>query len=58
MREILNFIYSKAGVNPFDAYKGHYGMITGLHFHPQGSFSELFLTSSVDWTVKLWKVKV
>ncbi|KAI8616708.1 hypothetical protein BC830DRAFT_1228136 [Chytriomyces sp. MP71] len=38
----------------------HDGMITSLHFHPlHGSvdFSDLFLTSSVDWTVKLWKAK-
>ncbi|KAI8810081.1 WD40-repeat-containing domain protein [Cladochytrium replicatum] len=45
---------SKAGINPFDSYKGHYGMVTGLHFHPM---SDLFLTSSVDWTVKLWRAK-
>lgn len=50
----------KAGINPFDIYKGHWGPITGLHFHPidgQMDFSDLFLTSSVDWTVKLWRAK-
>lgn len=34
--------------------------VMGLHFHPtSGSvdFSDLFLTSSVDWTVKLWRAK-
>ncbi|CAG8452007.1 5046_t:CDS:10 [Scutellospora calospora] len=45
----------KAGINQCDFYKGHWGPVTGLHFHPKiGSedfeFNDLFLTSSVDWT--------
>jgi dynein intermediate chain len=51
---------SKAGLNQLDVYKGHNGPVTGLHFHPLHGpidFSDLFLTSSVDWTVKLWKSK-
>ncbi|KAF8328449.1 WD40-repeat-containing domain protein [Cantharellus anzutake] len=51
---------SKAGLNQHDIYKGHSGPIMGLHFHPlEGSidFSDIFLTCSVDWTVKLWKAK-
>ncbi|CAO3625999.1 unnamed protein product [Cunninghamella echinulata] len=51
---------SKAGINQYDTYRGHYGAITGLHFHPLSGpvdFSDLFLTSSVDWTVKLWRSK-
>ena len=54
-------IYRKAGIYPYDVYKGHWGPITGLNFHPidgQLDFSDLFLTSSVDWTVKLWRAKV
>ncbi|KAI9350799.1 WD40-repeat-containing domain protein [Obelidium mucronatum] len=50
----------KAGINSLDTYIGHDGMITSLHFHPLHGpldFSDLFLTSSVDWTVKLWKAK-
>ncbi|CAG8594467.1 13016_t:CDS:10 [Dentiscutata erythropus] len=50
----------KAGINQYDSYKGHWGPVTGLHFHPlvgPVDFSDLFLTSSVDWTVKLWKAK-
>ncbi|CAG8606043.1 17884_t:CDS:10 [Rhizophagus irregularis] len=50
----------KAGINHHDTYKGHWGPVTGLHFHPidgQVDFSDLFLTSSVDWTVKLWRAK-
>ena len=51
---------SKAGLNQYDVYRGHYGPVMGLHFHPlQGpvDFSDLFLTCSVDWTVKLWRAK-
>ncbi|KNC95960.1 uncharacterized protein SPPG_08565 [Spizellomyces punctatus DAOM BR117] len=51
---------SKAGVNAQDIYKGHYSMVTGLNFHPpsgSADFSDLFLTSSVDWTIKLWRAK-
>ncbi|KAF8159787.1 WD40-repeat-containing domain protein [Crassisporium funariophilum] len=51
---------AKAGLNQFDVYKGHHGPVTGLHFHPlvgPVDFSDLFLTSSVDWTVKLWRSK-
>jgi len=51
---------AKAGLNQYDVYKGHAGPIMGLHFHPlvgPVDFSDLFLTSSVDWTVKLWRAK-
>ncbi|KAK8396576.1 hypothetical protein O3P69_005536 [Scylla paramamosain] len=50
---------SKAGI--VDAYEGHQGPVTGISTHSTpGSidFSHLFLTSSIDWTVKLWSVKV
>lgn len=52
---------SKAGINQYDTYRGHHGMVTGLNFHPLHGpvdFSDLYLTSSVDWTVKLWRAKV
>ncbi|OAX38984.1 WD40 repeat-like protein [Rhizopogon vinicolor AM-OR11-026] len=51
---------AKAGLNQYDVYKGHAGPIMGLHFHPlvgPVDFSDLFLTVSVDWTVKLWRAK-
>jgi dynein intermediate chain len=51
---------AKAGLNQYDVYKGHAGPIMGLHFHPlvgPVDFSDLFLTCSVDWTVKLWRAK-
>ncbi|KAI0084486.1 WD40-repeat-containing domain protein [Irpex rosettiformis] len=51
---------AKAGLNQHDVYKGHAGPIMGLHFHPLHGpvdFSDLFLSCSVDWTVKLWRAK-
>ncbi|EAU90208.2 dynein intermediate chain [Coprinopsis cinerea okayama7 len=51
---------AKAGLNQNDVYKGHHGPVLGLDFHPSNGpvdFSDLFLTSSVDWTVKLWRAK-
>ncbi|KAJ3515990.1 hypothetical protein NLJ89_g1413 [Agrocybe chaxingu] len=51
---------AKAGLNQYDVYKGHSGPVMGLHFHPligPVDFSDLFLTCSVDWTVKLWRAK-
>ncbi|KAI5121496.1 hypothetical protein M0805_006533 [Coniferiporia weirii] len=51
---------SKAGLNQYDMYKGHAGPVMGLHFHPLHGpvdFSDLFLTASADWTVKLWRAK-
>ncbi|XP_064111709.1 cytoplasmic dynein 1 intermediate chain-like isoform X44 [Macrobrachium nipponense] len=49
---------SKAGI--VDAYEGHQGPVTGVSTHSTPGpidFSHLFLTSSIDWTVKLWSVK-
>lgn len=49
---------SKTGIS--DAFDGHYGPVTGVDFHRatgQLDFSYLFLTSSFDWTVKLWSLK-
>lgn len=42
-------------------FEGHHGPITGLHCHTALGpldFSHLFVTSSFDWTVKLWSTKV
>ncbi|KAI3662361.1 hypothetical protein MP638_004885 [Amoeboaphelidium occidentale] len=47
----------KAGIRSKEV-RGHQGPISGLDFHSaQGpvNFSNHFLTSSFDWTVKLWK---
>ena len=49
---------SKAGIS--EVYEGHQGPVTGVHCHPsqgQIDFSHLFLSSSIDWTVKLWSSK-
>nr|KAG5695079.1 hypothetical protein BaRGS_032572 [Batillaria attramentaria] len=49
---------SKAGIN--EAYEGHQGPITAIDTHRvagQIDFSPYFLTSSFDWTVKLWSIK-
>ncbi|XP_070537114.1 cytoplasmic dynein 1 intermediate chain 2-like isoform X2 [Ptychodera flava] len=49
---------SKAGIS--DLYEGHNGPVTGIdcqHTQGQIDFSHLFLTSSFDWTVKLWSLK-
>ncbi|XP_012271332.1 cytoplasmic dynein 1 intermediate chain isoform X6 [Orussus abietinus] len=48
----------KAGVT--ETYEGHQGPITGVSAHAVQAgidFSHLFLTSSIDWTVKLWSLK-
>lgn len=48
-----------------DAYQSHNAPVTSLSFHPMqsawsraGEFSHLALTSSMDWTIKLWNPKV
>ncbi|CAJ0967873.1 unnamed protein product [Ranitomeya imitator] len=50
---------SKAGIS--EMFEGHQGPITGIHCHSAVGavdFSHLFVTSSFDWTVKLWTTKV
>ncbi|XP_043272906.1 cytoplasmic dynein 1 intermediate chain isoform X29 [Venturia canescens] len=49
---------TRAGVT--EIYEGHQGPVTGISAHAvQGGidFSHLFLTSSIDWTIKLWSLK-
>ncbi|MEJ1278231.1 dynein cytoplasmic 1 intermediate chain 2 [Cricetulus griseus] len=48
----------KAGIS--EMFEGHQGPITGIHCHAAVGavdFSHLFVTSSFDWTVKLWTTK-
>lgn len=49
-----------ARVGVTDCFEGHAGPVTGVSCHSvPGSidFSHLFLTSSMDWTIKLWSLK-
>lgn len=50
---------NRAGIT--DTYEAHQGPVTGISANAvQGGidFSHLFLTSSIDWTIKLWSLKV
>ena len=55
----------KAGIDQNEIYTGHSAPINSLNFHPMfrstnansNDFTDLFLTSSIDWTVKLWSIK-
>uniref|UniRef100_A0A8C6PZJ8 Dynein, cytoplasmic 1, intermediate chain 2b n=1 Tax=Nothobranchius furzeri TaxID=105023 RepID=A0A8C6PZJ8_NOTFU len=50
--------YSKAGIT--EVFEGHHGPVTGLSCHSAAGpvdFSHLFISSSFDWTVKLWSTK-
>uniref|UniRef100_A0A3B3UHI2 Dynein cytoplasmic 1 intermediate chain 2 n=1 Tax=Poecilia latipinna TaxID=48699 RepID=A0A3B3UHI2_9TELE len=49
---------SKAGIT--EVFEGHHGPVTGLSCHSAAGpvdFSHLFISSSFDWTVKLWSTK-
>ncbi|XP_051944427.1 dynein, cytoplasmic 1, intermediate chain 2a-like isoform X2 [Hippocampus zosterae] len=49
---------SKAGIT--EVFEGHHGPVTGLSCHTAVGpvdFSHLFISSSFDWTVKLWSTK-
>ncbi|MCJ1286449.1 hypothetical protein MMC26_005794 [Xylographa opegraphella] len=52
---------AKAGVDTRLRYKGHAAPVMSLSFHPARGpldLSDMLLTSSLDWTVRLWKVRV
>ena len=51
---------AKAGVDARVKYGGHAAPVMSLDFHPtkgQIDLGDLVLSSSVDWSVKLWKVR-
>lgn len=59
---ICKFIASRhglrSGVN--ETFEKHLGPVTGISTHYNQSspdFGHLFLTSSIDWTIKLWSLK-
>eukprot|EP00916_Digyalum_oweni_P019480 GHVL01032401.1.p1 GENE.GHVL01032401.1~~GHVL01032401.1.p1 ORF type:complete len:636 (+),score=128.69 GHVL01032401.1:27-1934(+) len=54
----------RVGVNDQEKYDSHEGPLTSVDFHPSGegaqygtNFTGLLLSSSLDWTVKLWDPK-
>eukprot|EP00164_Ancoracysta_twista_P002081 GFYU01002743.1.p1 GENE.GFYU01002743.1~~GFYU01002743.1.p1 ORF type:complete len:653 (-),score=149.55 GFYU01002743.1:290-2248(-) len=50
---------SKTGV--VETLSAHHGPITSIDFHGGGGqldFSDLYITSSIDWTVRLWSRKL
>ena len=51
---------AQAGVDPKILYAGHSGPVMSAQFHPGRGpvdLGDLLLTSSVDWSMKLWRVK-
>eukprot|EP01137_Pigoraptor_chileana_P035260 Opistho-2@28998 len=71
--EISNFVAGAEDGNLYHACRhgkksgilstlsGHSGHVTAVDFHPANAsgaeFSDVFLSSSVDWSVKLWGMK-
>ncbi|KAK3942150.1 cytoplasmic dynein 1 intermediate chain 2 [Diplogelasinospora grovesii] len=51
---------AKAGVDTRVSYKGHAAPVMSVDFHPARGpvdLGDLVLSSSLDWSVKLWKVR-
>ncbi|KAK8089092.1 dynein intermediate chain- cytosolic [Apiospora hydei] len=51
---------AKAGIDSRVAYKGHAAPVMSVDFHPPRGpvdLGDLVLSSSLDWSVKLWKVR-
>ncbi|KAI1435058.1 cytoplasmic dynein-like protein 1 intermediate chain 2 [Xylaria sp. CBS 124048] len=51
---------AKAGVDSRVSYKGHTAPVMSVDFHPAHGpvdLGDLVLSSSLDWSVKLWKVR-
>ncbi|RDW84403.1 putative cytoplasmic dynein intermediate chain [Coleophoma cylindrospora] len=51
---------AKAGVDQRVSYRGHAAPVMSMNFHPARGpidLGDLVLTSSLDWSVKLWKVR-
>jgi len=51
---------AKAGVDARVSYKGHTAPVMSVDFHPARGpvdLGDLVLSSSLDWSVKLWKVR-
>ncbi|KAK9495658.1 WD40-repeat-containing domain protein [Lipomyces doorenjongii] len=51
---------AKAGLDPSTIYHSHPAPVSSLSFHPPYGpldLSDLVLSSSLDWTLKLWRVR-
>ncbi len=51
---------AKAGVDHRLRYKGHAAPVMGVDFHPVRGpvdLGDLVLSSALDWTVKIWKIR-
>lgn len=51
---------AKAGVDQRVSYRGHAAPVMSLNFHPARGpidLGDLVISSSLDWSVKLWKVR-
>lgn len=51
---------AKAGIDSRVSYKGHAAPVMSVDFHPARGpldLGDLVLSSSLDWSVKLWKVR-
>ena len=51
---------AKAGVDLRQRYRAHTAPVMSVNFHPARGpvdLGDLFLTSGLDWTVKLWKTR-
>lgn len=51
---------AKAGIDARIRYRGHAAPVMSMDFHPARGpvdLSDLVLTSSMDWTVKLWRIR-
>jgi dynein intermediate chain len=51
---------AKAGLDPKISYRGHTAPVMSVDFHPARGpldLGDLVLSSSLDWSVKLWKVR-
>lgn len=51
---------AKAGLSLATTPSGHFAPVSGISFHPSNSpidLTDLILSSSLDWTVKLWRLK-
>lgn len=51
---------AKAGIDARCQYKGHEAPVMSIDFHPSRGkidLGDLFLSTGMDWTVKLWRAK-